>query len=344
MTITAGELLVEEAGAPSPDPSVPLVATDVAVQFGGLRALAGVSLEVHPGETVGLIGGNGAGKTTFMDCVSGYVRPEPGSSIVSFGTELLGLSPELRAYNHLGRSYQNATLFAGLTVTEALLVAVERHQPSNLLGALLNLRGARKLEQAKRDRVRELLGTMGLERYRDTLIRQLSTGTRRIVDIASILAQSPRLLLLDEPTGGLAQRETEAFAPLLQRVRDRLGCAVLIIEHDIVLISSVCNRVYAMESGRVIAEGDPVSIRRDPKVVASYLGTDEAAIRRSGALESRPRTRRSRHRRGEEIEQASLDELTRAALVELATARGIRHSGLRKAALVEAVRARSGIT
>lgn len=296
-----------------------LLARGVSVRFGGLQALDDVSIRVGPGEIVGLIGGNGAGKTTFMDCVSGGVRPEPGSSITAFGTELVGLPAEMRAYHDVGRSYQAATLFPGLSVEEVLLVAVERHQPTNVLGALLGLGSARRVEGSKRELVGELLATMGLERYRDNLVRELSTGTRRVVDLASILAQRPRLLLLDEPTSGLAQRETEAFGPLIERVHQRLGCAVLIIEHDIVLIAGICDRVYALESGRVIAEGPPDVVRRDPLVVASYLGTDEAAIARSGAVSpaSEPRRRRSR-RATRAGSRDNLSALPRVELLQLA--------------------------
>ena len=261
-----------------------LEARDVSVQFGGLRALSDVAVKVAGDEIVGLIGGNGAGKTTFMDCVSGYVQPETGASIEAFGQELVGLPPEMRPFHDVGRSYQSARLFPGLTVTEALLVAVERHDPTSVLGAVLGLASARASEKAKRQKVDELIAATGLGVYKEKLIGQLSTGTRRVVDLASILAQRPRLLLLDEPTSGLAQRETEAFGPLIRRVKEQLGCAVLIIEHDMVLIGELCDRVYALESGRVIADGSPDAVRNDPKVVASYLGTDESAINRSGAI------------------------------------------------------------
>ena len=273
--------------------SLALDARDVSVQFGGLRALSDVTVKVAPDEVVGLIGGNGAGKTTFMDCVSGYVQPESGASISAFGEELVGLPPEMRPFLDVGRSYQSARLFPGLTVTEALLVAVERHDPTSVLGAVFGLASARASEKAKRQRVDELIAATGLGTYREKLIGHLSTGTRRVVDLASILAQRPKLLLLDEPTAGLAQRETEAFGPLIRRVKEQLGCAVLIIEHDMVLIGQLCDRVYALESGRVIADGSPDAVRNDPKVVASYLGTDEAAINRSGAIAPKRRARRA---------------------------------------------------
>jgi len=278
--------------------ALPLLAEGVSVHFGGLRALADVWVTVAEGQTVGLIGGNGAGKTTFMDCVSGYVQPESGAVIRAFGNDLVGLPAEMRSYFDVGRSYQHARLFPGLTVVEALLVATERHHPTSLLGGMLSLRSARTAEGAKQQLVGDLVDATGLEPYRDKLVGELSTGTRRVVDIASILAQRPRLLLLDEPTSGLAQRETEAFGPLIERVKDRLGCAVLIVEHDIVLIAQICDRVYALESGRVIADGDPRSVLSDPRVVASYLGTDEEAIRRSGVAAPAPgRPRRPRRRR-----------------------------------------------
>ena len=264
--------------------SLALEAVDVSVQFGGLRALSDVCVKVGADEIVGLIGGNGAGKTTFMDCVSGYVQPEPGASIRAFGEELVGLPPEMRPYLDVGRSYQSARLFPGLTVVESLLVAVERHQPTSVLGAVLGLSSARAAEASKRELVDQLIAATGLETYREKLVGQLSTGTRRVVDLASILAQRPKLLLLDEPTAGLAQRETEAFGPLIRRVKEQLGCAVLVIEHDMVLIGELCDRVYALETGTVIAEGATDAVRNDPKVVASYLGTDEAAINRSGAI------------------------------------------------------------
>jgi ABC-type branched-subunit amino acid transport system ATPase component len=244
-----------------------------------VHALEGASLEVRAGEIVGLIGSNGAGKTTLMDCVSGYVRPQEGRILVQ-GQDVVGLAPELRPYLGVGRSFQDARLFPGLTVTEAMLVALERHRPVRVLTALSGL--GRRAEREKREWADELIDQMGLDAYRDKLVSELSTGTRRIVDIASILAQRPAVLLLDEPTAGIAQKEAEVFAPLLGQVKQQLGCSILIVEHDMPLIMAVSDRIYAMEAGTVIAEGPPDVVRRDERVIASYLGTSEAAIRRSG--------------------------------------------------------------
>lgn len=257
-----------------------LVVSELTVLFGGLRAVDAVTLVVHPNEIVGLIGANGAGKTTLMDCVSGYVTPSEGS-VWSFGAELSFLAPELRPYLGVGRSFQDARLFPGLTVEETLLVMLERHRPTRVMAGILGW-PARRAEREKHEAADQLIASFGLEPYRDKTIGELSTGTRRVVDLATILAQRPQLLLLDEPTAGIAQRETEAFGPLMRRVQSDLGCAILIIEHDMPLIMGLSDRIYAMESGAVIAEGSPSQVRSDPRVIATYLGTDEAAINRSG--------------------------------------------------------------
>lgn len=325
-------------GGPRPGrDDVPLVAEDVSVRFGGVQALDGVSLRVGRGEIVGLIGGNGAGKTTLMDCVSGYVDPEPGGSLRVFGHEVVGLPPDVRPYLHMGRSYQGARLFPGLTVTETLLVAVERHDRSGVLPSILNLGSARRAERAKGEQADRLIATLGLEDYRDTLVSELSTGTRRVVDIAAILAQGPKLLLLDEPTAGLAQREAEAFRPMLRRVQDELGCSILLIEHDIMLIGELCDRVYALESGRILAEGSPESVRSDERVIASYLGTDQEAIRRSGARSAaRSSPEGDGRRAARAADPSELRELPVRELRRLAATHGIRgRSRMRKGDLIE---------
>ena len=265
------------------EPAVPvLLAEDVVVRFGGREALTGVTVSAMPGEIVGLIGTNGAGKSTLMNVVSGFVRPVSGRvSIV--GEDVTAWPPHLRAQLDVGRVFQDARLFGALTVLETVQVALEAHEPSELVPSLLGLPPSRRAERAKRRAAAEHIAFLGLDRYADAYLAELSTGTRRIVEMCCLLAQGSRLLLLDEPTAGVAQRETEAFGPLLTRIRQELDATILLIEHDIPLMMSVSDRVYCLSSGAVIAEGLPDDVRQDSAVVAAYLGTDERAIARSGS-------------------------------------------------------------
>jgi ABC-type branched-subunit amino acid transport system ATPase component len=258
-----------------------LVVREVDVRFGGLVALDGASIEVRPAEIVGLIGPNGAGKTTLINAISGVIQIGSGSITVD-GAELRGLPPDYRVGFGLGRSFQDALLFPGLTVRETLQVAMSRQARVGTVSSMLGAPWARATDRRTRHDADEVLGRFGLEPWADALTSELSTGTRRICDLAAQVAARPRVLLLDEPTAGVAQRDAEAFAPLLRRIRDELDCAILIVEHDMPLLMGLCDRVYAMESGRVIAEGTPPEIRADSLVIASYLGTDNTAIDRSG--------------------------------------------------------------
>jgi branched-chain amino acid transport system ATP-binding protein len=258
-----------------------LEARGVGVSFGGVRALDGVDVVVQPGEIVGLIGPNGAGKTTFFDCVTGLI-PGEGQVLVD-GRDVSGLPAHERSRAGLGRSFQDARLFASMTVLDVLTVAGERHQPRSP-GVLKTLLGFDGIAEAKaRKTAAEVIETFGLQAYRDKLVGELSTGTRRVVDLAGILVQRPTVVLLDEPSSGLAQREAEALVPLLQRVRADLSCALLVIEHDMPLLLDIAERLYALETGRVIAQGLPQDVVHDPEVVRSYLGDDPAAIARSGS-------------------------------------------------------------
>ena len=263
-----------------------LVVEDVVLAFGGVTALQGTSIEVRPREIVGLIGPNGAGKTTLMNVISGVLQPD-GGSVRLAGQEMVGLPAEYRAAFGLGRSFQDALLFPGLTVTETVQVALSRANRVGFLAASLGAPWARAADASTAARAREVMERLGLTPWAEALTSELSTGTRRICDLAAQVASGPAVLLLDEPTAGVAQREAEAFGPLLRRLRDELDCSILIVEHDMPLLMGLCDRVYAMESGRVIAEGTPEQVRADPQVMASYLGTDEVAVARSGA-----RTRR----------------------------------------------------
>jgi ABC-type branched-subunit amino acid transport system ATPase component len=182
----------------------------------------------------------------------------------------------------LARSFQDASLFAGLTVTETIQVATSQRVKPHLLTAMIGAPWVRAAERSNRRRATEIVEAFGLAQWADALTSELSTGMRRICDLAAQVATEPRLLLLDEPTAGVAQREAEAFAPLVRRIRDDLDCAILVIEHDMPMLMGLCDRVYAMDTGSVIAEGTPAEVREDPAVIASYLGTNTAAISRSG--------------------------------------------------------------
>ena len=261
--------------------ATPLETTGVSLSFGGVQALDDVTIDVAAGEIVGLIGPNGAGKTTLINVISGQLECDAGTVRVN-ATDVTGLAPEIRAGYGLGRSYQDARLFPGLTVAEAVQVALARRRKVGVVASMVKAPWARIADRASRREALELLGTMGLTDWADTLTSDLSTGLRRMTDLAMQIAARPKVLLLDEPTAGVAQREGEAFGPMLRRIRDELGCSILIVEHDMPLLMSLCDRVYAMEAGRVIAEGTPEAIRNDEVVIASYLGADAVAIERSG--------------------------------------------------------------
>jgi len=251
------------------------------VHFGGVVALDGPDICVRAGEKVGLIGTNGAGKTTLMNVISGGLQPDRGSVKV-FGQEIADLAPDFRAAYGVARSFQDATLFPGLTVTETIEVALGRRNRVGTVSAMLAAPWVRTTERQVLREARQIAERFGLGPWADVQTSQLSTGTRRICDLAAQVATRPKLLLLDEPTAGVAQREAEAFGPLVAGIRDELDCAILIVEHDMPLLMGLCDRMYALEAGAVIAEGTPEEIRHDPRVVASYLGTEEAAISRSG--------------------------------------------------------------
>ncbi len=263
--------------------ALPLEVDNVAVHFGGIAALQGATIEIGPGEIVGLIGPNGAGKTTLMNVISGVARPDRGS-VRLFGHEVAGRPPNVRAAYGVARSFQDASLFAGLTVTQTVQVAMGRQTKTLLLPAMVGAPWVRSAERKSRERALEILDAFGLTPWRDALTSELSTGMRRICDLAAQVAAEPRLLLLDEPTAGVAQREAEAFGPLVRRIREDLDCSILVIEHDMPMLMGLCDRVYAMEAGAVIANGTPEEIREDPAVIASYLGTDVTAFGRSGQI------------------------------------------------------------
>jgi branched-chain amino acid transport system ATP-binding protein len=278
-TATGAEAAV--GGIPGRDvPS--LVVESISVNFGGIAALDNVSLQVHHGEVVGIIGPNGAGKTTLFDVISGFLRPD-GGEVVLDGTDVTSDSAATRARLGLGRSFQDSQLFSGLTVREALAVSLERFvDVSDPFNAMLRLPAQVRTEAAVSRRVDDLMELFGLERFADNLVSELSTGSRRLVDLAAVLAHQPSVILLDEPSSGVAQREVEAMGGLLRNVRDRLDATLLIVEHDIAFIAELADRLIALDRGAVIAAGEPRMVLALPEVGEAFLGTDPLARTRSG--------------------------------------------------------------
>jgi ABC-type branched-subunit amino acid transport system ATPase component len=272
----------KEAGARTEGPPV-LEVNGLTRRFGGITAVDDVSFALAPQEILGLIGPNGAGKTTVFDLISGLL-PTDGGRIAFRGADITGWGPDRRASFGLGRSFQDARIFPTLTVAENIAVALERHiDTRDHLAALLNLPAMQESELDVAYTVEDLIELMNLGAFRDKFVAELSTGSRRIVDLAMAIAHDPAVLLLDEPSSGIAQRETEALGPLLKRIQSETGCAMLIIEHDMPLITSVSDEILALDLGRVLVRGTPAEVTSDPQVVESYLGGDLAVIRRSAA-------------------------------------------------------------
>jgi len=213
--------------------------------------------------------------------VGGFVASR--GVIEVLGRDVQGLAPHRRAALGLGRSFQDAALFADLTVRETVQTALETRARAGFVAVALGLPHGRRRERAKRAQADEILSFLGLGAHTERFVSELSTGLRRIVELACLLAVDARVLCLDEPTAGIAQREAEAFGPLLRAIRTELDASMLVIEHDMPLVMSISDRIYCLEAGGVISSGPPEAVRRDPRVIASYLGTDEHAIARSGA-------------------------------------------------------------
>jgi branched-chain amino acid transport system ATP-binding protein len=254
----------------------------VSVAFGGVSALTDVSLEVAAGEVVGIIGPNGAGKTTLFDVLSGYLPPDAGVVYVG-DRDVTRMSPDARARLGLGRAFQNARLFPPLTVRENIAVALERRTVKSPLLAAVAASKVRTSERKLYSRVDGFIELLGLTAYAEKFVRELSTGTRRAVEVACQMAAEPKVLLLDEPSSGLAQAESEALGPALNRIVRETGCGMLLIEHDLNLITRVSDRLVAMELGQVVTTGTPDEVIHDPRVLRSYLAASSDVIDRSGS-------------------------------------------------------------
>jgi ABC-type branched-subunit amino acid transport system ATPase component len=253
------------------------------VSFGGVRAVVDVSLTAAPGSIVGLIGANGSGKTTTLDMVSGLVKPDQGTIRLD-GVDMAEYLPEERAGIGVIRSFQDCRLYPELSVHDVLMLCEDARREVAVISTTLQMPWARRAEKRKREAVDRVIEAFGLERFRHHRTAELSTGTRRVVDLASIVLGNPRLLLLDEPTAGIAQREAEAFIPLLRRLHQVADTTIVLVEHDVPLVFELCSQVVVMELGQVAASGPPEEVRADPQALAAYLGASEEALLVSGPV------------------------------------------------------------
>jgi branched-chain amino acid transport system ATP-binding protein len=244
---------------------------DVAVRFGGIVALDGVSFDVAAGSIVGLIGPNGAGKTTLFNCLSRLYECDRGE-IVFDGRSLLATPRHRIAGTGIGRTFQNVALFGSMTVLENVMLGAHSRSASGFLANALRLPGVRREEAAIAAKAASLLELLGLARVAAVPVMQLPFGTRKRVELARALAAEPKLLLLDEPASGLNHEEVAELGRLIRALRERLRLTVLLVEHHMSLVMSISERVVALNFGRVIAQGAPAEVRRHPELERAYLG------------------------------------------------------------------------
>jgi len=243
----------------------------LSLSFGGVQAVRGIDFRVEPGEVFAIIGPNGAGKTSVFNLITRVFDASAGS--VHVGERDITHVPRHDVVRHgVARTFQNIELFEGATVLDNLLLGQHRMLRSSLASRLLNLRATREEEVAARAQVEDVIELLGLASHRDELVAGLPYGVRKIVELGRALASAPDILLLDEPASGLNPEETRELALWIQEMRERLGITLVMVEHDMSLVSAVADRVLAMDQGQAIRIGKPAEVQSDPRVVAAYLG------------------------------------------------------------------------
>jgi branched-chain amino acid transport system ATP-binding protein len=247
-------------------------ADGLAKQFGGIRAIDGISFEVREGEIFTLIGPNGAGKTTIFNLVSRIYDPS-GGRLVFLDEDITDVPPHEIASRGIARTFQNIELFEHASVLQNLLLGRHVHKRSNFFEELLFLPRVRRLELEHREEVEKVIDFLDLQPHRDSLIVNLPYGVRKVVELARALCTEPKLLLLDEPSSGLNVEETQDMAFWIQDIKDLLGITVLMVEHDMTLVSAVSDRVLALSNGRPLALGTAGEVQANADVIAAYLGS-----------------------------------------------------------------------